>query len=110
MLVDQVAAGGLGVAGEVAGDRLEQDAALVGGVAVVVAVVAAEAVVRRGAGDDRSGAHKLAPPGCGMPAPAGGQTRLVAVATWGAAPRLDAPASTGGAGYQPSCWRTSSGR
>jgi hypothetical protein len=43
MLVDQIAAGGVGVAVEVAGDRVEQDAALVGRVAVVVAVAAVEA-------------------------------------------------------------------
>jgi hypothetical protein len=42
MLVDQVGAGGVGVAGEVAGDRVEQYPALVGGVAVVVAVGAVE--------------------------------------------------------------------
>jgi hypothetical protein len=45
VLVDQVVAGGLGVAAEVAGDRVEQDAALVGGVAVVVAVGAREAAL-----------------------------------------------------------------
>jgi hypothetical protein len=58
MLVDQVLAGGVGVAGEGAGDRLEQDPALVGGVAVVVAVAAVKAALRGGAGDDRSGAHR----------------------------------------------------
>jgi hypothetical protein len=52
VLVDQVAAGGVGVAVEVAGDRVEQDAALVGGIAVVVAVAAAEAALGGGAGDD----------------------------------------------------------
>jgi hypothetical protein len=31
VLVDQIAAGRIDVAGEVAGDRVEQDAALVGG-------------------------------------------------------------------------------
>jgi hypothetical protein len=45
MLVDQIGAGGVGVAVEVAGDRVEQDAALVGGVAVVVAVGATEATL-----------------------------------------------------------------
>jgi hypothetical protein len=45
MLVDQIGAGGVGVAAEVAGDRFEQDPALVGGVAVVVAVGAVEAAL-----------------------------------------------------------------
>jgi hypothetical protein len=63
MLVDEVAAGALGVAIEVAGDRIEQDAALVGGVAVVVAVGAVEATLGGGAGDDRSGTHRVPPPG-----------------------------------------------
>ena len=45
MLVDQIPAGGVGGAVEVAGDRVEQDAALVGGVAVVVAVDAVEAAL-----------------------------------------------------------------
>jgi hypothetical protein len=58
MLVDQIGAGGVGVAAEVAGDRVEQDPALVGGVAVVVAVDAVKAAFRAGAGDDRSGAHR----------------------------------------------------
>ena len=49
VLVDQVTAGGLGVAVEVASDRVEQDAALVGGVAVVVAVNATEAAFGGGA-------------------------------------------------------------
>jgi hypothetical protein len=48
MLVDQIGAGGVGVAAEVAGDRLEQDPALVGGVAVVVAVDAVKAALRGG--------------------------------------------------------------
>src|SRR5512133_2504459 len=52
MLVDQIGAGGVGVAAEVAGDRVEQDSALVGGVAVVVAVAAVKAALGGGAGDD----------------------------------------------------------
>jgi hypothetical protein len=58
VLVDEVVAGGVGVAVEVAGNGVEQDAALVGGVAVVVAVVAGEAAFGGGAGDDRSGTHR----------------------------------------------------
>src|SRR5215218_2139649 len=65
MLVDQIGAGGVGVAGEVAGDRVVQDAALVGGVAVIVAVGATEAALGGGAGDDRSGTHRVPPPGVG---------------------------------------------
>jgi len=57
MLVDQIRAGGVGVAGEVAGDGVEQDAALVGGVAVVVAGGAVEATLGSGAGNHRSGTH-----------------------------------------------------
>jgi hypothetical protein len=53
VLVDQVAAGGLGVAVEVAGDGVEQDAALVGGIAIVVAIVTDETAFGGGAGDDR---------------------------------------------------------
>jgi hypothetical protein len=60
MLIDQVAAGDLGVAGEVAGDRVEQAAALVGGIAVVVAVGAVEAALGGGAGDHRSGTQDAA--------------------------------------------------
>src|SRR6266545_1840404 len=63
VLVDQVAAGGVGVAVEVAGDGVEQDAALVGGVAVVVAVGAVEAALGGRAGDDRTGTHRVPPPG-----------------------------------------------
>jgi hypothetical protein len=58
-------AGALIAAGEVAGDRVEQDAALVGGVAVVVAVGAAKAALGGRAGDDRSGTHRMLPPGWG---------------------------------------------
>src|SRR5512132_1514528 len=65
MLIDQVPAGGVGIAGEVAGDRVEQDAALVGGVAVVVAVGAPKVALGGGAGDDRSGTHRMLPPGWG---------------------------------------------
>jgi hypothetical protein len=46
VLVDQVVAGGLGIAAEVADDRIEQDATLVGEVAVVVTAGAGEALLR----------------------------------------------------------------
>src|SRR5215211_6420735 len=81
MQVDQIRAGGVGVASEVAGDRVEQHAALVGGVAVVVAVVATEATLGGGAGDDRSSTHRcrlLA--WVGPPVPV--RCRLAAPAAW----------------------------